>query len=309
MNGTLQSETGEMKLSLLSKVSTGVVKRPHYILMHGLPGLGKSTFASKAPKPIFLCAEKGTNHLDVSRLELNTFPDFLQAIKELETSSHDFKTVVIDTVDHIEPLIFKEVCRDQGKSSIEQIGYAKGYIFALEYWKQFVEGLERLRDRGMNVVILAHTEIKTFQDPQLAEGYDRYQVKLHQKAANFIIDRVECVLFANYETYLKTDDGSKTKAFGDGARVLYTEHRPAFVAKNRFGLKFKLPLEWDDFAAGCEAPKTEGVIEFKKAIEELLPQVKDPELKKRVEKHLSEIGDDAKKLSAALNKLKTIVAA
>lgn len=295
-------------MSILAKATSGVVVRPHYILMHGLPGLGKSTFASKAPNPIFLCAELGTGHLDVNRLELDEFGQFLEALRELKTAKHTFKTVVVDTVDHVEPLIFREVCKDKGKKSIEDIGYAKGYEFALEYWNEFISALEALRENGMNVILLAHTEVKTFQDPQLAEGYDRYQVKLHKKAASLIIDRVECVLFANYETYLNTD-GSKTKAFGDGARVLFTEHRPAFVAKNRFNLKFKLPLEWDDFASGCENLKAVDTIDFKKAIEELLPQVKDPAIRKSVEGYLKQVGDDAKKLGEVVNRLKAIVAA
>ena len=295
-------------MSILDKATSGVVMRPHYILLHGLPGLGKSTFASKAPSPIFLCAENGTGHLNVTRLELKEFGQFIEALQDLKTSKHAFKTVVIDTIDHVEPLIFREVCKDKGKKTIEDIGYAKGYEYALDYWSELVSHLEALREAGMNVILLAHTEVKTFQDPQLAEGYDRYQVKLHRKAASLIIDRVECVLFANYETYLNTD-GSKTKAFGDGARVLFTEHRPAFVAKNRFNLKFKLPLEWDDFAAGCENIKAMDPVDFKKAIEELLPQVKDAEIRKKVEAHLKQVGDDAKKLGEVVNRLKTIVAA
>lgn len=294
-------------MGLLNKVSSGIVKRPHYVLMHGLPGLGKSTFASRSPNPIFLCAEKGTNHLDVKRLELDEYSQFMQAIEELKTTTHDYKTVVIDTIDHVEPLIFKEVCKDKGKKSIEEIGYAKGYIFALDYWNKFIAGLEALRENGMNVILLAHTEIKTFQDPQLSEGYDRYQIKLHHKAAGLFVDRAECVLFANYEIYLKTGDNSKAKAFGDGARVIFTEHRPSFLAKNRFELPFKIPLDWEEFVNGCEKRQSRSPDEIKKNISDLLPQIKDPAIRTNAEKYLKEIGDDAKKLTAVENKLKTIV--
>jgi hypothetical protein len=296
-------------ISLLQKATTGVVKRPHYILMHGLPGLGKSTFASKAPNPIFLCSEKGTSHLNVTRLELDSFDQFMQAINELQGLKHDFKTVVIDTVDHIEPLIFKEICKEEGKESIEQIGYGKGYAYALEYWRKLVDGLEALREKGMNIILLAHTEIKAHNDPQLSSAYDRYQVKLHSKAASLIIDRVDCVLFANYKTYITQDGASKVKALGDGSRIVYTELRPSFIAKNRFNLPYEIPLEWEDFAKGCEEQKSLGVEEYKKNILELLPLVKDAEIKKKVEDHLKQIGDDPTKLGAVVNRLKTIIAA
>lgn len=296
-------------MSLLAQVTTGKVKRPHYILMHGMPGLGKSTFASSAPKPIFLCAEKGTNHLDVTRLELDDFPAFLQAVYELQTTKHDYKTLVLDTVDHIEPLIFREVCKDKGKQSIEDIGYAKGYIFALDHWKKLVDGIERLREMGMNIVILAHTEIKRFDDPQQAAGYDRYQIKLHQKAAQLFVDRVEVVLFANYETFVKSDDGSKAKAFGDGQRVMYTEHRPAFQAKNRFDLPFKMSLDWNEFSSACEKPSTTAPNDLRAQIDEMLPQVPDAAIRTKIESYMKEVGTDSKKLTAVVNRLKTILAA
>lgn len=297
-------------MSLLSKVTSGVQSRPYYLLMHGLPGIGKSSFAAEAPKPIFLCAEKGTNHLDVSRLELSSFSDFKAALKELSETAHDFKTVVIDTVDHVEPLIFKEVCKDKGKTSIEDIGYAKGYIFALDYWQQLIQALESLRDdKGMNVILLAHTEVKTFNDPQLTEGYDRYQVKLHHKAASLIIDRVEDVLFANYKAFLHKSDGGKSKALGDGSRIIYTEHRPSFVAKNRHDLPFELPLSWADFTAATDTkiPKSTDIVMGN--IAELMKDIKDAELKKKVEAHIEKVKASPVELLKVLNRLKTIVAA
>jgi hypothetical protein len=298
-------------MSLLSKVTTGPVKKPHYLLMHGLPGIGKSSFAAEAPSPIFLCAEKGTSHLNVSRLELSTFGDFMGALKELFETKHDFKTVVIDTVDHLEPLIFKEVCKDKDKDSIEDIGYAKGYIFAIDYWQKLISALEILREeKGMNVILLAHTEVKTFNDPQLPEGYDRYQVKLHHKAAGLLIDRVEAVLFANYKVFIRQKkDGDKVKALGDGSRVIYTEPRPAFVAKNRYSLPFEIPLSWESFASGSETQQQKTPAELMENISELLKNVKDSGLKQKIESYLPKVKDSAVELSKVENKLKTIVSA
>lgn len=297
-------------MGLLESVTRGVVKMPHYILVHGMPGIGKTTFASKAPSPIFLCAEKGTKHLDVARLELTNFGDFVKAVNELATTDHIFKTVVIDTVDHVETLIFKEVCKDNEKSSIVNIGYAKGYDYALDYWNKLISALEDLREKkGTNIVLLAHTEIKTHNDPQLTEPYDCYNVKLHKKAASLLIDRVECVLFANYFVHLEEKSGKKTKAFGDGSRILFTEHRPAFQAKNRFELPFKLALEWDDFEKGCQTQKSKAPADLKSNVASLLKEVKDIELKKKIELKVKEVGDDARKLAAIENKLRTIISA
>ncbi len=301
-------------MSLLKSVVTGVIKRPHYVLMHGMPGIGKSTFASTFPKPLFLCAEKGTANLNVTRLELNSFELFEKALTELLNEAHDYQTVILDTVDHIEPLIFKEVAKDQKKNSIEDIGYAKGYIFALEYWNKLIALVEQCREkRNMHIVILAHTEVKPHNDPQLPEPYDTYRVKLHSKAANLLVDRAECVLFANYLTGLD-DKGLKTKAYGDGTRTIYTEFRPAFTAKNRFDLPFSIKFDeafgFAEFDALCNPEKTSDTPELvKQQIAELMKQVKDKEILKKVETHVKSVGEDLRKLIAAKNKLKLIVAA
>jgi hypothetical protein len=297
-------------MSFLKQVTKGKVIKPYYLLMHGIPGIGKSTFGAEAPNPIFLCAEEGTSHLDVARLELKSFPEFMSTLKELLETEHEYESIVVDTVDHLEPLIWEEVCKDKNKKSIEDIGYAKGYIFALEYWKQFTDSLEELRaKKKMNVILLAHTDVKSFNDPQLTEPYDRYQVKLHHKAAGHLIDRVEDVLFVNYKAFINKSDNGKTKALGDGSRVVYTEHRPAFVAKNRHDLPFEIPLSFGDFARLAESEKNVDPKAILQNINTLLPDVKDAKLKEKIEKHLEVIKENSMELLKVENRLKTIVSA
>ena len=296
-------------MSLLDKVSSGVIKRPYYILIHGIPGIGKSTFASEFPDPLFLCSEKGTGHLDVKRLEFTVFQEFIDTLTDLRKDSRQYKTVVIDTIDHMEPMIHDLVAKDNDKKSIDEIGYNKGFDFAIDYWMKLINLCEALRDeKGMNIVFLAHTYVKTFNDPQQTVGYDRYQVKLHHKAAGLFVDRVEAVFFANYETFVKKDDGGKARALGEGVRLMFTEHRPAFVAKNRHDLPFKMPFSYEDFNRLASSPKSTDPVELKKNIQELLKEVKSDDVKKTVATRVTEAGDNIKLLVAIENRLKAIVA-
>jgi hypothetical protein len=111
----------------------------------------------------------------------------------------------------------------------------------------------------MNVICIAHAAIRTFTDPEQNAAYDRYQLKLAGQGAKTDAsalwrEAVDCVLFANFEVTTSTTKGErKAKAFGDGSRKIYTERRPAFDAKNRFGLPFELPLSWEEFARACAA--------------------------------------------------------
>jgi hypothetical protein len=54
-----------------------------------------------------------------------------------------------------------------------------------------IDGLTALRDeRGMGVVIAAHSEIKRFDSPD-TEPYDRYQPKLHKGASAIVQEAMD----------------------------------------------------------------------------------------------------------------------
>lgn len=239
-------------MSLLKQITKGVSQRPHFVLLYGVDGVGKSSFGAAAPKPVFLGPEDGLGMLDVSKFPTpKTWADVKAAVSELLNEEHDFKTLVLDSVDWIEPLVWAHVCREANVKSIEEAGggYGKGYVAAREQWQEFIRTLQSLRKK-MNIVAIAHAQVKTVEDPYENERYDRFIVKLNDKAADIWREAVDCVFFANFETRMTKEKGArKAKAFGDGKRVMFTERRPAFDAKNRFDLPFQMDLSWDAFAS------------------------------------------------------------
>ena len=97
--------------------------------------------------------------------------------------------------------------------------------------------------------------MKRFDSPE-TEPFDRYQIKLHKMASALVQEHADMVLFANFKTSVtKSDVGMKKVARGVGAgtRVLYTEERPAFLAKNRHNLPPELPLSWEALASSMAA--------------------------------------------------------
>ena len=241
-------------VSLLSSISRG--KRPRHIfaLIYGTDGVGKSSWASHAPRPIFIGAEKGTEQLDVARFpQTDSIGELFSQVRALQTEKHNFDSVVLDSLDWIEPLIWKAVC-DEGKvETIEQYarGYGKGYVRALDLWRTLLKELSVLNDK-MHVLLIGHAQIKSFQDPELPSAYDRYQLKINDKAAALVREAADAVLFARFETELVKTNG-KTRAYGEGNRIMYTESRPGWDAKNRFNLPFVLSLDWKVFGDAIRA--------------------------------------------------------
>ena len=62
-----------------------------------------------------------------------TFDQAMQALSELYTEQHSYRTVVVDSLDWLERLIWAEVCRKRNVESSEDIGYAKAKSIALNH--------------------------------------------------------------------------------------------------------------------------------------------------------------------------------
>jgi len=247
-------------MSLLNNIQSGKQPMPPRIEVYGQEGIGKSSFAAAAPHAIFIPTEDGQSEIDCHRFPLaKSLGDVIGALQALQQEQHKFQTVVIDSTDWLERLIFDEVCREYGVRSIEKAdgGYARGYVHALTHWRKILALLDSLRnERGMACVLIAHCCVEKFDDPETA-AYDRYAPRLNKHANALISEWVDAVLFATRKLRTQKEDAGfgreRTIAAPVGAdggeRILRTIGGPACVAKNRFGLPAELPLSWEAFMA------------------------------------------------------------
>jgi hypothetical protein len=220
------------------------------IMVYGVEGIGKSTFGAGAPNPIYILTEDGLGSLNVDHFPLATsFQDVMDAIASLYKENHAFETVVIDSLDWLEAIIQREI---EQKYDAKDLAYGKGSLIAAERWREILDGLNALRnDKGMAVILIAHTTIKRFDSPEV-EPYDRYQPKLQERSNAVVREWADAVLFANYKTIVKKDDvgfnQTNNRGISTGERLLFTSERPAYMAKNRYNMPESIPLSWDAFA-------------------------------------------------------------
>jgi hypothetical protein len=243
----------------LSSITVNRATKPPRIVIYGEHKIGKSTFAASAPNPIVIRTEDGLAAIQVPTFPLATaYADVMSAIETLYRGGHGFQTAVIDTLDWLEPLVWKYTADIENKSDIEEIGYGKGYIKADEHWRTILDGLDALNAQGMTIICLAHAEIKRFDAPD-TEPYDRYQIKLHKRAAAIVQEWADVIGFARHEVLTVSDDAGfnkkKTRGVSTGTRVLSVEERPAYFAGNRYSLPPDLPFPkvgaWNVFADAC----------------------------------------------------------
>lgn len=246
------------------KIVSGKKYRARRILLYGLQGIGKSTFAAQAPKPIFLNIEDGLDRIECDKTEpLRTVQSVLEALEWLTTAQHNYYTVAIDTIDWLEQLMFAEICRKEGKESIGEVSYGKGYEKSIPTWKAILAYLDVLRERrGMSAILLAHSRMIKIDEPG-TPSYNKYTPDLwvnskNEGIGNMLQEWVDEVLFARYKTYT-TKEGKgfheKTIAVGGEERVVQTTHSANAYAKNRLGMPMEIPLSWNDYFAYMMAGK------------------------------------------------------
>ena len=257
-------------------ITRGKMKSAIKMLIYGPEGVGKTTFAAQCPGAVFIDTEGSTRHMDVARFDPpEDITDVIEQLNYVLGHPKEIGTVVIDTVDWLEKIIFNSVCVEKKIQNIEDIGYGKGYVYAKQKMQQLLEMMQLIVDAGVNVCLVCHSMIRKFELPDEMGSYDRYMLKLNEKnIAPIIKEWVDMMLFVNYRTDIVTDaDGKTKKGKGGQKRIMYANHSACWDAKNRFGLPDEMPFDFAQVAhLFGEAPQVEA-----KTVEEKPVEVKKPE--------------------------------
>lgn len=259
------------------KITSTPQNLPPRIVLLGTEKIGKTTFSCgsrienesvaevglNAPVVISVDGEEGADALPVARFDTaKSFQEVMQDLRDLAKEPHDFRTVVLDSASALEPLIWSKVIEedDRHPKNIEGVGggFGKGYIAALDKWRQLCAGLDYLRkEKGMASIIIGHAKIKSINTPD-TEPFDSYVFDLNDKAANLLYRWADLILFATTKTFVRGGDknGAHGRGYDSGERYLYTQKRATHPGGGRGSysrIPYELPLSWNEFDKAVKA--------------------------------------------------------
>lgn len=291
---------------------------PDRVFLYGVEKIGKSTFGACAPSPIFISAERGLAEVDPMPHffpEATSFQDVLDAIVELETKDHGYRTLVIDSLDWVERLIEVAVCsRTKTKSGAtwtmaDYVSYGQGQKVAIEDWRKLTQALERLQiAKPVEVILIAHATTKTFDDP-VGIPYTRYEPQMSGNIGPKLVKQwAKSILFARHEYTIVEGEGAYDKAKGrsTGRRVMHTQWQAAFDAGSRYDLPAVLDLDYAKYAAAREANRASSparlLAEAKRLLAEWAP---DEETRAKSAAAIDAAAGNVEKLLFMVNRLRT----
>ncbi len=252
----------------ISQVSFASTDGPGRVAVYSDEGWGKTTLLCHFPRPIVVGAEQGIPRdlgFPVAMMNPITWVNVFDIVGSLTNDQHDYETLGFDTVDWLEPLIYRFILERDSKrqtemnpkgrllESIEDYGFGKGFIAAEEEFRKLISALDVLQHkRRMNVVMLLHSKVKTFKNPS-GPDYDRWEPKTHERISRVIIEWAENVIFGYFEInasknpddkerHKMAPDKARAKGFGDGTRLIGTQKNALYDAKNRVRLPAEMTL-------------------------------------------------------------------
>jgi len=205
-----------------------------FIVIYGREGVGKTTLASYFPDPFVVDAE-GRYYYDLPHQSVRRYQEIVGVLSNVMTSP--YKTVVIDSVDSVQEMAFKDVMIKGNLKSISQNYREANSLVCQEMAFRFFHQLRDLNNNGKNVVCICHPKMIEMQDALVIGKWNAYTLKLTESKEISLSARLKEISDGVF--FLAHDKPIVEKGRAQEAtdmRILYTEYSPCYDAKNIWGL-------------------------------------------------------------------------
>lgn len=194
------------------------------ICLYGEPKIGKSTFASQFDNPLFLATEAGLNALESFQIPIASWDDFLEACALIAKGNHEFKTIVIDTVDNLTKFCSEYVCKKNNIQHESDLGYGKGWTLVKN---EFLRVLTKLSLLSSGLILISHA--KTEEIKTRTASINKTSPTLSNSFREIILGMADIILYAH--TIQQTSKEGKVEE----VRILRTKAAETYEAGDRTG--------------------------------------------------------------------------
>lgn len=219
-------------------------------MVHGPPGVGKSSLAANAPDCFFIHdpQERGIHNLLSSRNPpcprpiaikiARTFEELLDRCEEAAGS--DAQNVALDSMTGMQMLCFHEHCKKYFDDDWSKEGFYAYFAgpkqAATRDWPRLISALNTILDANKNVFFLAHTQAKNTPNPS-GSDFEQFQPYAEKEIWGATHRWASMVLFYNFEFDIDTKGLRKKVKDETQKRLIFTEGYGSFIAKNQYGLE------------------------------------------------------------------------
>lgn len=241
------------------------------MVLYAEPGVGKSVFASKAPKPFFICTDGNYEWLEEFGADPNAHINVQSwsEIKQIFNKSgvfDNYETIVLDLTEDAFKWCEAEYCIRNKIEHLSDLGYGKAYDATRNEF--FIE-ICKLFAMDKHIILIMHG-ITTIEKDRRGVEHTKYgpTSRIPDKVLDMIEGRVRYFLRA----YLKDEEK-------DDGTVIKRRYLSLVPKPNEFGIirgvnentiPQDIPLEWSEFAKAIGLDVT---------VEE--PKVEEPKITRR----------------------------
>lgn len=244
-----------VKSAALAFAMPSAAPRAQCLILNTCEGWGKTSFAANAPGVAIIQARGETGYQTlvgmgrvpaVPAVVADSWEGLIGLLDSITAEPGAIKVLALDALGGFERLCHEYICAREFGGDWGEKGFgsfARGYDQSIPEWVGMLNRLDKIREKGVGIILLSHVHVKPFKNPTGAD-FDRYEAACHAKTWGVTHKWADAVLFGTFRTITAEKKG-KTKGIGGTERVAYTERRDAFDAKNRHGMPEELDIPDD----------------------------------------------------------------
>ena len=202
---------------------------PKYLILFGLPKVGKTTVLSTLENNLILDFEQGTTYVDALKYEISSLKELKEVVKAIKEMGKPYKYITIDTITAVEEMakplaiqlyqnspIFSTKYSDV--KDVTQLPNGSGWTFLRQAVEMIVDMVASATE---NIIICGHVK-----DASLSEGVDGSvkDLDLGGKLKRILSARSDAIGFVH-----RDEDSNLCINFGQNGEVL-TGARPRHLA-------------------------------------------------------------------------------